>query len=182
MLTVAKRKNYHYLALVQQTGSRLSQLPQSPAAPGWGVAQKHHIDPPRCRVLFPSTPSYGAAWLSMVRRGSVGSASACCKAGPSSIPGSAPQGSFPHWAHKRWGYGERLQRMATDECIVIEWMYVCYKIKISKKSGIMPPNLKSKLFFYNIWQFFKAIFLDKIHEVLHLQLSPIWKTMYEKLS
>jgi hypothetical protein len=32
----------------------------------------------------------------MVRRGSVGSASACCKAGPSSILGSAPQGSFPH--------------------------------------------------------------------------------------
>jgi hypothetical protein len=28
---------------------------------------------------------------SMVRRGSVGSASACCKAGPSSILGSAPQ-------------------------------------------------------------------------------------------
>ncbi len=32
----------------------------------------------------------GAAWLSRVRRGSVGSASACCKAGPSSILGSAP--------------------------------------------------------------------------------------------
>jgi hypothetical protein len=67
----------------------------------------------------------------MVRRGSVGSALACCKAGPSSILGSAPQGRFPHWAHKRWGYGERLRRVATDECIVIEWMYVCYK-KISK--------------------------------------------------
>ncbi len=41
----------------------------------------------------------GAAWLSlwcgvaqlMVRRGSVGSTLACCKAGPSSILGSAPQ-------------------------------------------------------------------------------------------
>jgi hypothetical protein len=32
----------------------------------------------------------------MVRLGSVGRASACCKAGPSSILGSAPQGSFPH--------------------------------------------------------------------------------------
>jgi hypothetical protein len=32
---------------------------------------------------------YGAAWLSMVRRGSVGSASACWKAGPSLILGSA---------------------------------------------------------------------------------------------
>jgi hypothetical protein len=53
---------------------------------------------------------YGAAWLSMVRRGSVmvrrgsvmvrrgsvGSTSACCKAGPSSILGSAPQGGFSH--------------------------------------------------------------------------------------
>ncbi len=39
--------------------------------------------------------SDGAAWLFMGRRGSVGSASACCKAGPSSILGSAPQGSFP---------------------------------------------------------------------------------------
>ncbi len=41
---------------------------------------------------------YGAAWLSMVRRGSVDSASACCKAGPSSssILGSAPQGGFSH--------------------------------------------------------------------------------------
>ncbi len=84
----------------------------------------------------------------MVRRGSVGSASACCKAGPSSILGSAPQGSFPHWAHKRWGYGERLQRMATDECIVIEWMYLLYviKSKINKKSGILPPNLKNTKF------------------------------------
>ena len=47
--------------------------------------------------------SYGAALLSMVRhcsvmvrRCSVGSPSACCKAGPSSILGSAPQGRlFP---------------------------------------------------------------------------------------
>jgi hypothetical protein len=31
----------------------------------------------------------------MVRRGSVGSASACFKAGPSSILGSAPQGGSP---------------------------------------------------------------------------------------
>jgi hypothetical protein len=46
--------------------------------------------------------SHGAAWLSMVRcgsvmvwRGSVDSASACCRAGPSSNLGSAPQGGFP---------------------------------------------------------------------------------------
>ena len=31
----------------------------------------------------------------MVRRGSVGSVSACCKAGPSLILGSAPQGGSP---------------------------------------------------------------------------------------
>ncbi len=46
--------------------------------------------------------SYGAAWLLwcgvafMVRRGSVDSALACCKTGPSSILGSAPQGGFSH--------------------------------------------------------------------------------------
>ncbi len=48
--------------------------------------------------------SHGAAWLSlwcsviqfMVCRGSVGSVSACCKAGPSSILSSAPQGGFSH--------------------------------------------------------------------------------------
>ncbi len=85
---------------------------------------------------------YGAAWLNMVRRGLVGSASACCKAGPGSILGSAPQGGLPHWAYKRWRNGERLQRMETDEWIVIEWIYVCIKIwKINKKSGILPPNL-----------------------------------------
>jgi hypothetical protein len=38
----------------------------------------------------------GAAWLSMVRRGSVGSASACWKASPSSILGSALQGGLSH--------------------------------------------------------------------------------------
>jgi hypothetical protein len=32
----------------------------------------------------------------MVRRGSVGSASACCKAGPSLVLGSAPQGGVSH--------------------------------------------------------------------------------------
>jgi hypothetical protein len=83
---------------------------------------------------------YGAALLSiMVRRCSVGSASACCKAGPSSILGSAPQGGFSHWAYKRW-------RNVLYVCIVWMWlnerMYVCYKIwKINKESGIMPPNL-----------------------------------------
>jgi hypothetical protein len=40
--------------------------------------------------------SDGAAWLIMVRRGSVGSTSACCTAGPGSILGSAPQVGFSH--------------------------------------------------------------------------------------
>jgi hypothetical protein len=40
-----------------------------------GVAQSW------CGVARAAWLSHGAAWLSMVRRGSVGSASACCKAG-----------------------------------------------------------------------------------------------------
>ncbi len=47
----------------------------------------------------------GAAWLSMVRRGSVSSASACYKAGPSSILGSAPQGGvspLSRQAMRKW--------------------------------------------------------------------------------
>jgi len=41
----------------------------------------------------------------MVRRGSDGSASACCKAGPSSILGSAPQGGvspLSRQAMRKW--------------------------------------------------------------------------------
>ncbi len=35
--------------------------------------------------------------------------------------------------------------MQTDECIVIEWIDECYKkMKINKKSGILPLNLKKK--------------------------------------
>jgi len=69
---------------------------------------------------FTSLPSvhfsiYGAAWLSMVRRGSVGSGSACWKAGPSSILGSAPQGGFSPLSTSamRRGLGEW------------RWMYEC---------------------------------------------------------
>jgi hypothetical protein len=101
----------------------------------------------------------------MVRRGSVDSVSACSKAGPSSILGSAPQGGSSHWAFKRWRDGERPQQMATDKCIVwmIEWMYVCYKKniwKINKKSGILPPNLKIT----NIPVFYKAFGLNYFDE------------------
>jgi hypothetical protein len=35
---------------------------------------------------------------------------------------------------------ERLQRMATDECIVIERMYVCYKIKNKQKKEWHPAT------------------------------------------
>ncbi len=38
--------------------------------------------------------------MKIMRRGSVGSVSACCKAGPSSILGPAPQGGFSHWAER----------------------------------------------------------------------------------
>ncbi len=61
-------------------------------------------------------------WCGMAQ---YGSASACCKAGPSSILGSAPQGGFSHWAYKRWGDGERPRRMATDKCIVWMWLNEC---------------------------------------------------------
>ncbi len=68
---------------------------------------------------------YGAAWLSH--------GAACCKAGPSSILGSAPQGGVSHWADKRWRNGERPQRMAMDKCIVWMWLNECmYVIKYEK--------------------------------------------------
>ncbi len=63
----------------------------------------------------------------MVRRGSVDSASACWKAGPSSILGSAPLGVLTHWAYKRGGDGERPRRMYECDMNVIGWLYVCNK-------------------------------------------------------
>ncbi len=63
----------------------------------------------------------GAAWLSKVRRGSVkvrrgsvGSASACCKADPSSILGSAPHGGSS-LAERRSDEDTRRQASANDE-------------------------------------------------------------------
>ncbi len=61
----------------------------------------------------------------MVRCGSVGSRSACCKASPNSILGSAPQRCFSHWTYKRWGNGEKPRRMAKDKCIVWMWLNEC---------------------------------------------------------
>jgi len=63
----------------------------------------------------------------MVRRGSVGSASACCKTGPSSILGSAPQGGFFPLSlqsdeEMEKGPGERHRRSGLYEW---DWVYVC---------------------------------------------------------
>jgi hypothetical protein len=55
---------------------------------------------------------------------------ACCKAGPSSILGSAPQGGFSYWAYKRWGDGERPRRMATDKCIGWMWLNECMYVRL----------------------------------------------------
>jgi hypothetical protein len=51
---------------------------------------------------------------SKVRRGSIGSASACCKAGPSSILGSAPHGGSS-LAERRSDEDTRRQASANDE-------------------------------------------------------------------
>jgi hypothetical protein len=74
----------------------------------WGMAQygAAWLIMVRRGSVWCGVAQYGAAWLilvrhgsvmmrhgsAMVRHGSVGSASACCKAGPSSILDSAPQG------------------------------------------------------------------------------------------
>ena len=82
----------------------------------------------------------------MVRRGSVGSASACCKAGPSSILGSAPQGGSP----TEQTSDEEMERGLSKwrrinvlyECDGMNvCMYVIKYEKINKKSGIMPPKV-----------------------------------------
>jgi hypothetical protein len=84
--------------------------------------------------------SYGAAWLRwcgvahMVRRGSVGSASACCKAGPSSILGSVPQEGSPTEQTSdeeiERGLSERRRINVLYEC---DCMNVCmYVIKYEK--------------------------------------------------
>ncbi len=55
---------------------------------------------------------------SRLKRGSSGSALACCMAGPSFNPGSAPQGGFSIVAKKRWEKRERPRRMDINECTV----------------------------------------------------------------
>ncbi len=53
---------------------------------------------------------------------------------------------FPHWADKRWGNGERPQRMAMDKCIVCmwlnEWMYVCMLRNMKNKQKEWHPATK----------------------------------------
>jgi hypothetical protein len=45
----------------------------------------------QCGSVGSDMAQQGVAWLSRLQCGSVGSASACCKAGPGLILGSAPQ-------------------------------------------------------------------------------------------
>jgi hypothetical protein len=74
----------------------------------------------------------------MVRRGSVGSASACWKAGPSSILGSAPQGGFFPTELK---YNEEMERGLGEwrwmnvwyHCMNVIWNACIEKDKINKK-------------------------------------------------
>ncbi len=69
----------------------------------------------------------------MVRHCSVGRAPACCKAGPSSILGSAPQGGFPTELTSDEDM-DRPRRMATDKCIVWMGLNECmYIVKYKKK-------------------------------------------------
>jgi hypothetical protein len=68
----------------------------------------------------------------MVQRGLVGSVSASCKAGPSLILGSAPQGGFPTELPSNEdmdrGPGEWGQINVLSCMNVTKEMYVCYKI------------------------------------------------------
>jgi hypothetical protein len=67
----------------------------------------------------------GVAQLVLVRRGSVGSASACCKAGPRSILDSAPQGG----SHTEQSSDEEMER-GLSEWQRINVLYECmYVIK-----------------------------------------------------
>ncbi len=86
-------------------------------------------------------------WL--VRRGSIGSASACWKAGPSSIPGSAPQGGLSHWAisdeEMENGLGECIVWMWLDDCTV--WMLKTKYIYINKQKEFSTDFLTQKEYF-----------------------------------
>ncbi len=80
-----------------------------------------------------------------MRRGSVGSASACCKAGPSSILSSAPQGGSP----TEQTSDEEMERGLSEWRrinVLYECMYVCYKIwKIkTKRVASCHQTLKKK--------------------------------------
>ncbi len=71
-----------------------------------------------------------------VQCGLVGSVLACCMAGPSSNPGSAPQGGFSLLSEtSNEENGERPRRMDIDDCIAWMWLWKYVKDKINKKSG-----------------------------------------------
>ncbi len=77
-----------------------------------------------------------------MRRSSVGSALACCKAGPSSILGSAP-----HWDDQRWRNGVKSQRIAMDltyECDRIDILQALFYFKHKQKEWHHATNLKKE--------------------------------------
>jgi hypothetical protein len=82
-------------------------------------------------------PCWVAFLLICVSWGEVLKLEACCKAGLSSNPGSAPQGGVFHWADKRWRNGERPQPMTMDKCFVWMWMWLNECMNVIK-------NMKNK--------------------------------------
>ncbi len=68
-----------------------------------------------------------------VRRGSNGSLSACCAAGLSLIPGSAPHGGFSCWAEKRWRYKKTGKWWRMKECMIVLYEWMLKIINVFKK-------------------------------------------------
>ncbi len=73
--------------------------------------------------------------IGLIERGSVGSALAYCMAGPSSNPGSAPQGGFSLWAK------QAMKKRREASANGYDWMYCMnvimnvWKRQINTKSG-----------------------------------------------
>ncbi len=133
---------------------------------------------------------YGAAWLcrwcgvgllwcgvallwcgvALLRCGVALLVAACCKAGLSSILGSAPQGVFSHWAYQQWRDGERPRRMATDKCVLYEndWMNVCLSSNTKNKQKSWHPATKP-----NIHSFFR-----NFATLLYFAIVPGWESWW----
>ncbi len=97
--------------------------------------------------------------------------------------GHPPQGGFSHWADQRWGDGDKPRQMTKDDFTV--WMYVIYKIKINKRSGIMPPTIKQKWMRCSFWMRCSRVLerLTDSHcpgfDPSILRRSEIWGAAYE---